>query len=158
MFTLKLNSKKHIEAATADIINRKSIVKDCKLLTIKLVLLTLHCNLHAVCVFDFFSFCVVFADSSSISSTNSNGGGANSSLWGGDLYLGLPYPSKPCTSSPALHVHSNSDLEILGHHRRGSSGDKNKVQISAELKHELASRWLQQKGASYKHTHTHTHW
>ena len=111
------------------------------------------------CVFSFQFVCVVcFTDSASLSSTNS---GASCSLGGGDLYLGLPYPSKPCTSSPALHVQSNSDpcdLEILGHHRRGSSGDKNKVQISAELKHELAHRMLQQKGASYIHKQTHTQW
>ncbi|XP_052791422.1 bridge-like lipid transfer protein family member 1 isoform X3 [Mya arenaria] len=93
------------------------------------------------------------ADSSSMSSTGSGVGMANSTFMGRDLNLASPLSQQPCTSSPALHVHSHSDLWdpgldpfVQGHHRRGSSGDKNNIEISPELKYELAYRISQHKG------------
>lgn len=91
--------------------------------------------------FDYFSVTLMlFSDSSSLSSTNSYPGRM-------DSLLSPPFTAIPCTSSPILHAHSFNDLDFVqGHHRRGSSGDKNKIQISAELKRELAHRMSQRRG------------
>ena len=69
-------------------------------------------------------------DWSSISSTTSSLGGGDTSA--------VFTPKKPCTSNPTLHAHHLGDLDPQGHHRRGSSGDKIKIQISPEFKSELA--------------------
>lgn len=82
----------------------------------------------------------LISDSSSLSSTASSHSGM-------DSYLCPPFPAKPSTSSPALHALSLNDLNFVqGHQRSGSSGDKNKIQISAELKKELASRITERRG------------
>lgn len=80
-------------------------------------------------------------DSSSLSSNASSLGGIDTSL------LFIPFTS-PCTSSPTLYANSYNDHNIQGHHRRGSSGDKHKIQISSDLKHELAHRLTHKRGGS----------
>ena len=84
---------------------------------------------------------LLFSDDWSSISSNT------SSLVGGDGDVFYP---KPHTSNPTLHVHTVGDLEPQGHHRRGSSGDKVKIQISPDFKNELADRHastkVQQKG------------
>ena len=47
--------------------------------------------------------------------------------------------SKIFTSSPALNV-NGGDTKTRTHHRRGSSGDKFRTQLSMELKNEIDSR------------------
>ena len=47
--------------------------------------------------------------------------------------------SKIFTSSPALNINT-SDKKTRTHHRRGSSGDKVRTQLSMELKNEIDSK------------------
>ena len=79
-------------------------------------------------------------DWSSISSNASSLVGGE----GNDVFT----PNKPHTSNPTLHVHTLGDLEPQGqgHHRRGSSGDKIKIQISQDFRNELADRQASTKG------------
>ncbi|XP_076117611.1 bridge-like lipid transfer protein family member 1 isoform X3 [Mytilus galloprovincialis] len=49
-------------------------------------------------------------------------------------------PSKIFTSSPALNVNGGDIKTRKTHHRRGSSGDKFRTQLSMELKNEIDSR------------------
>jgi len=107
-------------------------------------------------------------ESSSVSSRGSNVSNSSFRSVGdqfpraGDSYPATPTSRKPFTSSPALHVHTHTDHVDLdrgrplyghdlaqGHHRRGSSGDKNMIQITPELKHELAYRMSQQRKGAF---------
>ena len=94
------------------------------------------CNFYFSLIYDVvlcLHVVLLFSDDwSSISSTTSSIGGGDGS--------GVFTPNKSHTSNPTLHVHALGDLDPQGHHRRGSSGDKIKIQISPEFRNELADR------------------
>ena len=76
---------------------------------------------------------LLLSDSSSLSSTTSSLGIGEG--------LGVFYPSTPAfPTTPILHDYAKTDSSQIGHHRRGSSGDKNNIQISCDFRRELNNR------------------
>ena len=103
-----------------------------------LIVVTAHFPLFHFLLLFLLHVVLLFSDDWSSISSNT------SSLVAGDG-LDVFTPNKPHTSNPSLHVHTLGDLDTQGHHRRGSSGDKIKIQISPEFRNELADRHANSK-------------